>query len=300
MERIQLDEELSFSRIVQGFWRLADWNKTNKELLYFIEQCMDMGITTFDHADLYGGYTCEELFGKALVLKPELRKNMQIVTKCGIKYVCEKHPEYKIKHYDTSKKHIIHSVESSLRNFNTDYLDVLLIHRPDPFMDPVEVAEAFHQLNKDGKVSNFGVSNFSPSQFNMLSSYLDFPLVTNQVEISPICLNAFEDGTMEHCLEKRISPMAWSPLGGGSIFSSEEEKAVRLRKTFKSIGEELGIHSIDKLIYAWLLIHPAKIIPIVGSGNIDRVKAAVKALEVDLTRQQWFEVLQSSTGKKVK
>lgn len=200
MERVKLAEDLSFSRIIHGLWRLAVWRLTNRELLALIEQCLEMGINTFDHADIYGDYSCEQLFGEALSLKPDLRQRMRIVTKCGIKPVSNKRPKHRIKHYDTSKEHIINSVEHSLQNFGTDYLDVLLIHRPDPLMDPTEVAEAFHQLRTQGKVLYFGVSNFTPGQLDLLSSYLDFPLVTNQIEVSPMNLENFFNGTVDKCL----------------------------------------------------------------------------------------------------
>jgi predicted oxidoreductase len=296
MERVQLTEDISFSRIVHGLWRLADWDMSSEEILSLIEGCMEQGITTFDHADIYGNYSCEELFGQALKLKPSIRESMQIVTKCGIKLLSSKHPKHVVQHYDTSKEHIIKSAEQSLVNLNTDYIDVLLIHRPDPFMDPAEVAEAFSQLKGQGKVRHFGVSNFTPSQFNMLSSYLDFPLVTNQVEISALHLDTFQDGTIEQCIEKRMVPMAWSPMAQGKIFSSDEESAVRVRKALEIVGEELGVNAIDQLMYAWLLSHPARIIPIVGSGNKNRIQQAVDALDIKMTRQQWFKIWIASTG----
>lgn len=296
MERVQLTEDLSFSRIVHGLWRLAEWNMSSEEILTLIESCMEQGITTFDHADIYGNYACEELFGNALRLRPSIRESMQIVTKCGIKLLSSKHPNHSVQHYDTSKDHIVKSAEQSLVNLNTDYIDVLLIHRPDPFMDPAEVAEAFSQLKKQGKVRHFGVSNFTPTQFNMLSSYLEFPLVTNQVEISALHLDTLQDGTIEQCLEKRMIPMAWSPLAQGRIFSSDEKSAVRVREALEIVGEELGVKGNDQLMYAWLLIHPARIIPIVGSGKINRIQQAVAALNIEMTRQQWFEIWIASTG----
>ncbi|MGG2065996.1 aldo/keto reductase [Bacillus sp. S14(2024)] len=299
MERIQMAQNLEFSRIIQGFWRLAEWNMTDQELLSFIESCMEMGITTFDHADIYGDYTCEALFGKALQLKPSLRDNMQIVTKCGIALTSPKFPERYVVHYNTSTEHIIKSAEQSLRNLNTDYIDVLLIHRPDPFMNPAEVAEAFSRLKQDGKVRHFGVSNFLPSQFNMLSSYLDFPLVTNQIEVSAMQLEHFEKGTIEHCQENRISPMIWSPLAGGEIFKGESERAIRLRRTLEKISTDFGITGIDSIMYAWLLAHPANMLPIVGSGKLERVKTAVEATKLTLDRQQWFTIFESSNGHPV-
>ncbi|MDP7980946.1 aldo/keto reductase [Bacillus sp. WLY-B-L8] len=299
MERIQMAQNLEFSRIIQGFWRLAEWNMTDQELLTFIESCMEMGITTFDHADIYGDYTCEALFGKVLQLKPNLRNNMEIVTKCGIAPPSPKFPERYVAHYNTSTEHIIKSAEQSLKNLNTDYIDVLLIHRPDPFMNPAEVAEAFSRLKQEGKVRQFGVSNFLPSQFNMLSSYLDFPLITNQIEVSVMQLEHFEKGTIEQCQEKRISPMIWSPLTGGEIFKGESERTLRLRHTLQKIATDFDIAEIDSIMYAWLLAHPANMLPIVGSGKLERVKTAVEATKLTLDRQQWFTILESSNGHPV-
>ncbi|PEB39217.1 aldo/keto reductase [Bacillus pseudomycoides] len=299
MERIQMANNLEFSRIIQGFWRLAEWNMPKQELLSFIKNCMEMGITTFDHADIYGGYTCESLFGEALQLQPSLRDNMQIVTKCGIAPLSPKFPKRYVAHYNTSTKHIVKSVEQSLQNLHTDYIDLLLIHRPDPFMDPSEVAEAFTRVKQEGKVRHFGVSNFLPSQFNMLSSYLDFPLITNQIEVSAMQLEHFEKGTIDLCQEKRISPMIWSPLAGGEIFTGQNERAVRLRKTLQKVANELNADGIDIVMYAWLLAHPANMMPIVGSGKLDRVKSAIAATKLTLDRQQWFTIFESSNGHPV-
>ncbi|MGD6777176.1 aldo/keto reductase [Sutcliffiella horikoshii] len=299
MERIQLAEDVSLSRIVHGMWRLSDWGYSQEEVVEFIEKCLDLGVTSFDHADIYGNYTVEEQFGQALELKPSLRDKIEIVTKCGIKLISSNRPEHKIKYYDTSKEHIIRSVEKSLKNFRTDYIDILLIHRPDPMMDPSEVAEAFTQLKEQGKVKRFGVSNFAPSQYKLLNSYLDEPLVTNQIEISATHLEHFDKGTIEQCQMDRISPMAWSPLGGGSIFTSTEEKVNRVRNTLEKIQGEIGAESMDQVLYAWLLTHPSKILPIVGSGKIERVKSAVSSLDIKLDSQQWFEILEASKGKEV-
>ncbi|MGD6780395.1 aldo/keto reductase [Sutcliffiella horikoshii] len=299
MERTQLAEDVSLSRIVHGMWRLSDWGYSQEEVVEFIEKCLDLGVTSFDHADIYGNYTVEEQFGQALELKPSLRDKIEIVTKCGIKLISSNRPEHKIKYYDTSKEHIIRSVEKSLKNFRTDYIDILLIHRPDPMMDPSEVAEAFTQLKEQGKVKRFGVSNFAPSQYKLLNSYLDEPLVTNQIEISATHLEHFDKGTIEQCQMDRISPMAWSPLGGGSIFTSTEEKVNRVRNTLEKIQGEIGAESMDQVLYAWLLTHPSKILPIVGSGKIERVKSAVSSLDIKLNSQQWFEILEASKGKEV-
>ncbi|MET1015140.1 MAG: aldo/keto reductase [Paenisporosarcina sp.] len=298
MQRVELTEDLSFSRIVYGLWRLSDWDMSAEDLVLHIENCLKLGITTFDHADIYGNYTCEKIFGEALALKPELRSKMEIVTKCGIKLVSENRPHHAIKSYDTSKEHIIASVDQSLQNLQTRYIDVLLIHRPDPFMNPAEVAEAFIHLKKEGKVKHFGVSNFKRSHYKMLQSYLDFPLVTNQIELSAAHLENFEDGTLDLCQEERIPPMAWSPLAGGSVFTNKEENVIALRSTLSKIADEVGVH-IDEVLYAWLLSHPAHIMPVVGSRKLSRIKSAVSALEVTLTKEQWFEIFQVSKGHEI-
>ncbi|MGN7179114.1 oxidoreductase [Paenibacillus sp. FSL R5-0490] len=299
MDRMQMAEDLSFSRIVHGLWRLADWKFSDEELNTLIEQCLELGITTFDHADIYGSYTCESLFGRALGKKPGLRERMEIVTKCGIVLESPNRPEHKTHHYNTGKKHIIASVEKSLQNLNTDYIDTLLIHRPDPFMDPEEVADAFSALKSAGKVRHFGVSNFKSHQFTMLQSYLDMDLITNQIELSAYHLENFEDGTLDLCMEKRIAPMAWSPLARGKIFSGTDEKSGRLRTALLKVAEEIGADDIDEVLFAWLLNHPARIMPIAGSGKIERIERAVRALSYKLNRDQWFEIYQTSLGHDV-
>lgn len=296
MKRIKLAENLEFSQIIHGLWRLADWNMSSEDLISFIEECMDLGITTFDHADIYGGYTCEEIFGKALSLKPELREKMQIVTKCGIKLKSSKFPNLKMNHYDTSKEHILMSVNSSLKNLQTDYIDLLLIHRPNPFMNPKEVAEAFNVLHKEGKVRHFGVSNFLPAQFNTLQAHLEMPLVTNQIEVSPMQLEHFEKGTIDLLQEKGIAPMIWSPLAGGQIFTSQSEKAVRVRTLLEEIAVEIEAKSIDEVMYAWLLAHPANMMPIVGSGKIERVQTAVGSTKLSMTAEQWLRIYVAGMG----
>lgn len=299
MERIKIAEEMTYSRIIHGLWRLADWKQSKEETLDLIQHNLNQGITTFDHADIYGSYTCEELFGEALSLKPSLREQMEIVTKCGIVLPSNSRPEHKTHHYNTSEKHILTSVENSLRNLKTDYIDTLLIHRPDPFMDGEAVASAFTKLKEQGKVRHFGVSNFKDHQWNMLQSFLPFPLVTNQLELSAYNLENFEDGTLNLCQEKRVAPMAWSPLAGGKVFTSDDDKAVRLRDTLTKVKEEIGAEGIDQVLYAWLLTHPAKIMPIVGSGKKERIDGAIDALNMRLNHDQWFEILQSSMGHDV-
>jgi len=214
----------SFSRLVHGLWRLAGWGKDTRQVRALIDCCLERGITTFDHADIYGDYTCEQLFGEALAEAAIDRASIQFVTKCGIKLISRRRPNHRTKSYDTSAAHITASVENSLRSLRTDYIDLLLIHRPDPLMDPAEVNEAFVALKEAGKVRHFGVSNFLPSQFDLLAARLDVPLVTNQIEYSVMCLEAHADGTVDQCQRLDVRPMAWSPLGGGRLFHEESEQ----------------------------------------------------------------------------
>ncbi|HGS5629545.1 TPA: aldo/keto reductase family oxidoreductase [Vibrio parahaemolyticus] len=285
-----------FSELVQGYWRAAGWGMTAQERLSFLKQHIELGITTVDHADIYGNYECEALFGEALALDKSVRDQIQIVTKCDINLCGDKTPERKINHYDTSSAHIYQSVNNSLERLNVDEIDVLLIHRPDVLMDADEVAEAFTELHKVGKVKHFGVSNFTPRQFELLQSRLGKPLVTNQVEINPLNFEVAHDGTLDQMQMLRTRPMAWSCLGGGSIFSGESEQAILVRNELEAIREEVGATSIDQVIYAWVRRLPSKPIPIIGSGKIERVQTAVNALNIELTREQWYRVWVASKG----
>ncbi|MDX1300997.1 aldo/keto reductase family oxidoreductase [Photobacterium sp.] len=285
-----------FSELVQGYWRLADWGMTAQERLSFLKLHIELGITTVDHADIYGGYSCEQLFGEAIVLDPSIREQIEIVTKCDINLCTTQFPNRKINHYDTSKQHIIESVNNSLTRLHVENIDVLLIHRPDALMDADEVAEAFAELKQQGKVNHFGVSNFSPAQFDLLQSRLDAPLVTNQVEINPLNFDVVHDGTLDQLQMKRTKPMAWSCLAGGEIFSGQSEQQVRVRNELEAIRQEVGAVSLDQVIYAWVKRLPSNPLPIIGSGKIERVQAAVESLRIELTREQWFRVWAASKG----
>jgi predicted oxidoreductase len=287
------------SRMAAGLWRLADWGLDDGGTLDLIQANLDLGVTTFDHADIYGDYECEELFGRALALTPSLRDEMQIITKCGIKLLSDKFPDRRVKYYDTSGQHIIASAERSLQMLGTDHIDVLLIHRPDPLMDADEVAIAFERLRSAGKVLHFGVSNFTPWQFELLSSRLDFPLVTNQVELSVLNMEVLHDGTVDQCQEVGISPMAWSPLAGGRLFHQDGEQVHRLRTAMEEIGAELGGASLSQVALAWILAHPARIVPIIGTGRVKRIWEAAEAMALPLSREQWFRIWIASHGRDV-
>ena len=292
-------EKLNLSPIVHGHWRLGDWKLSAQELLTLTKQCIELGITSFDHADIYGNYTCESIFGESLKIDKGLRDKMQIISKCGIKLISDKYPERKIKIYDYSYEHIMESVDNSLRNLNTEYLDLLLLHRPAPFFNPEEAASAFSELKKQGKVRQFGVSNFNVLQFETLQKYCDMNLVTNQVELSPYCLEHFDNGNMDFFVKEKIQPMAWSPLAGGLLFNPSDAKSVNVRQALIQVAMELQIASIDVLAYAWLIKHPAKVIPIIGSGKIDRIKTAVEAQNVEINMEQWYRIYIAAFGEEL-
>lgn len=284
------------SPIVAGAWRMADWQWDAQQRLRWIEQCAELGVTSFDHADIYGGYAVEGLFGEALALAPALRERLQLVGKCGIKLVAPARPEHRIKHYDSSAAHIAASVETSLRALRTDRLDLLLIHRPDPLMDADEVARAFESLRAAGKVRHFGVSNFTPGQFELLASR--FPLVTNQIELHPLQRAPLTDGTLDQLQRLRVRPMIWSPLAGGALLAGGGETERRVQAALGHIGARLGV-SAATVAFAWLLRHPSRPLPVAGSRRIDALREAVAAVSLTLDAQDWTEVWQAAAGHEV-
>lgn len=292
------DQFVKLSPIIAGTMKWGTWGArfSTQDYLAMIEKCVEYNVTTFDHADIYGDYTVEEEFGKALLLNTSIRKKIQIITKCGIQMISPNKPEHKIKSYNTSKKYIIASIENSLKNFNTDYIDILLIHRPDPLMDPLEIAETFTKLKHQGKVLQFGVSNFTPSQAEMI--HAEFPIKINQVEISILKLDAFTDGTLDYCLKQKIIPMAWAPLGGGNIFNSKEERSARIIAASQILAGKYNVLP-EQILLAWLLKHPSAITPVTGTAKHQRIKLAMEAASIDLHREDWFVLWRASTGREV-
>lgn len=288
-----------FSRIVAGVMNWGVWgqNFTPEQTADYIDRCLDLGITTFDHADIYGHYTTEKLFGDATRGNSSQREKMQLVSKCGIKLTTSNRPQHRIKSYDTSKIHILTSVDNSLRNLRTDYLDALLIHRPSPLMSPDEIGEAFTELKAAGKVRYFGVSNFTAAQMSLFAA--SFPLITNQIEVSLLARSPFLNGTLDMCLEKKIVPMAWSPLAGGKVFTdTDKEQVQRIQAAALPLQEKYNA-GLDQILTAWLSGHPARIIPVFGSTKIERLKAAAEALNIDLTREEWFMLWEAAEGQEV-
>jgi len=295
MERLQIAEGLEFSQLVYGMWRLADDADTSiKHVDAKIRAALDQGITTFDQADIYGGYIAEDVMGAALKASPSLRQQMEIVTKCDIVIDAGRHAGARVKHYDTTRAHINESVNQSLIAMGTDVIDVLLIHRPDPLMDHFETGEALDALVDSGKVRAVGVSNFRPWDWNLLQSAMRHPLVTNQIELSLKEISPFTNGDLAFHQQHGHAVMAWSPLGGGDLMTGSGELATRLDAIAKR-------HEVDRaaVATAFLLAHPAKITPVMGTNNIDRISALSDAQKVELDRQDWFYLYEAALGKEV-
>ncbi|WP_299496249.1 aldo/keto reductase [uncultured Shewanella sp.] len=286
---------LQLSRLVQGYWRLSEWGLSAQDCLSFVQSHLALGISSVDHAHVYGHPSCEMLFGQALKLKKGLRDEIEIISKCGI----IPSQADTIGHYNFSQRTIMAQVENSLKQLGTDYLDVLLLHRPDYLMDADEVAQLFLLLKKQGKVKYFGVSNFTASQFSLLQSRLDFPLVTNQIEMNPVNLSVFDSGILDELQQRRCRPMAWSCLAGGAIFTVDNPQSMRIKKELEVLVEELNAQSIEQVIYAWIMRHPSSPLPVLGSGNIARIALAVDSLSLSLNHEQWYRVWCASKGQAV-
>lgn len=271
------------------------WGKqfSTTEMQAMIEHCLSVGITTFDHADIYGGYTTEAEFGNAFSSSGINREDVQLITKCGIQYT-DGNRNNKVKHYDYSKDYIIWSVEESLKNLQTEYLDLLLLHRPSPLMQPDEIAEAITILKKEGKIQDFGVSNFTASQMEMIGLRVDIDV--NQIEFSLTAHKAMHDGTLDYMLTNGIQPMAWSPLG--SVFKEDTEQTRRIHRELGPLCEKYNATE-DQLLLAWLLQHPSKITPVVGTTNKTRLQHAIEASKINLELEDWFLILVAAQGHKV-
>lgn len=295
MERVNLGD-VSLSRLVYGMWRLGDDPDTRPAHVQAkIEACLAQGITSFDEADIYGGYTAEAILGGALRAAPGLRGQMQIVTKCDIVAPVGRHAAARVKHYDTSAAHINASVEASLRDMAIDTIDLLLIHRPDPLMDHHETGSALDALIAAGKVRAVGVSNFRPWDFGLLQSAMQTPLATNQIELSLLAHEGFTNGDVAFHQERGVPLMAWSPLAGGRLLA-EADLALRSRLT--EIGADHGT-DWTAVAVAWLLRHPARILPVLGTNTLSRIASIGDAVKVQMDRQTWFELYSLALGREV-
>ena len=295
MNRVKLNEQLSLSRMAYGMWRLGDDEDTSPARVQAkVDACLAQGITTMDQADIYGGYMAEEILGNALK-GTGLRSEIEIVTKCDIVAPSGRHAQARVKYYDTSRQHITQSVEDSLRLMGIEQIDLLLIHRPDPMMDHHETGTTLDDLVASGKVSNIGVSNFRPWDMDLLQSAMKTRLVTNQIEISVIANDAFTNGDLAYLQRHDIKPMAWSPLAGGALFTDANASLIAI---MKRLGDKQG-GDTSTIALAWLMAHPANIIPVVGTNNLDRLRALSTAFDVELGREDWFEIYTAALGHEV-
>ncbi|MFK7791942.1 MAG: aldo/keto reductase family oxidoreductase, partial [Devosiaceae bacterium] len=284
------------SRIVYGMWRIGDDTDTSPAHVQAkVEACLAQGITTMDQADIYGGYTAESILGEAFKAAPSLRNKVELVTKCDIVAPVGRYADARVKHYDTSAAHITSCVELSLTDMATDRIDLLLIHRPDPMMNHHDTGKALDDLVASGKVRNIGVSNFKLNDWTLLQSAMSTKLCTNQVELSVLNYTPFIEGDVQWMQERGISPMAWSPLGGGGLFGPAGQA---VHAVLQRIANEAGT-DVAAVAVAWLLAHPAKILPVMGTNTLDRIKTFDQAFKVPIDRQTWFEILTAAQGHEV-
>lgn len=296
MERISLTADVTLSRLVYGMWRLSEAEDTSTAHVQAkIEACLAQGITTFDQADIYGGYASEQVMGQAMKASPALRDQMEIITKCDIVLPMGPFAHKPVKMYDTSRAHILASLDNSLKAMEIDYVDCLLIHRPDPFMNPAETGAALDEVVKSGKAKTVGVSNFKLHDWTLLQSNMENQLVTNQIEVSLLAHDALTNGDLAYLQERNIAPMAWSPLSGGALFAPENAELLKL---LSDIGAQFGVDATAVAI-AWILAHPAKIMPVLGTNNLDRIHAMSDALKVEMSRELWFTLYTEALGDEV-
>jgi predicted oxidoreductase len=292
----QLTMSVKLSPVIAGVmnWGVWDKNLNTNEMNHLINLFFENGITSFDHADIYGGYTTEAAFGKAWSTSKIDRKKVQLITKCGIEHISENRPQNIVKHYNYSKDYIIWSAENSLKNLQTDYLDVFLLHRPSPLLQADEVAEAVEKLKSEGKILSFGVSNFTPFQTELLRQKTAVSF--NQIQFSATNHEAMLDGSLDYMQLHKITPMAWNPLG--VVFRENTEQTQRLKLLFSKLVDKYHVGS-DLILLAWILQHPANILPVAGTINVSRIQQLMKAKALVLDTQDWFAIWTESMGNKV-
>jgi len=296
MNRVSLGH-VELSKIVLGLWRLTDYGDSSPAALQGrIEAGLEQGITTIDQADIYGGYMSEEVFGNCLKAAPGLREQIEIITKCDIVAPVGRHENARVKHYDTSPDHILTSTDMSLKLMGIDQVDLLLIHRPDPLMDHQATGACLDGLVASGKVKAVGVSNFKPWDWKLLQSAMKTPLATNQIEISLLHHTPFTNGDIAFHQQHGQPLMAWSPLGGGALVAAAADTDL-----VKALDKVADMYGVDRaaVSVAWLLAHPANIIPVMGTNNVDRIKRFSDAMKVEMDRQTWFELYTAALGHEV-
>jgi predicted oxidoreductase len=285
-----------FSSVIWGSMRAEEQFRSPDELADFLRFLLDRGVTTLDTANTYGHphpYTVEEFLGKAVAQVG--RDKFEIVTKCGIQRVSPHRPVNRIRHYDFTETEIRRSISRSLEKLGIDYADLILLHRPDYLMDPAETAGTLDALIAEGKTRHVGVSNFSPSRYRLLKSRLKAPIVTNQIEFSPLHLDPISDGSFDLAIMEGFRPMIWSPVGGGRLMTGTDERTVKIREILAAIAERNGLAGPAEAAIAFVVRHPAGGVPIIGTGRRQRMDDAIKAAAMVMDRMDWYEVVTATS-----
>jgi predicted oxidoreductase len=295
MEKIYLsDSGPKVSPAVYGFYRWSNGDLSQTKMDKIVSLCLELGINTFDHADIYGEYECEELFGQVIKSKSIKREDIVLFTKCGINLPHPSRPDIRVKYYDTSKEHILKSIENSLRKLRTDYIDIFLLNQLDPLSNLEETALTLHKLRESGKVKNIGVVNFSVFQHQLLSSYLRIPIVTNHIELNLLNTTAFDNGQIDYIKQKYMRPLATAPLAEGKIANSIEKRPLLIRRKLEELSPKYNA-DIESIAVAWIVKLGA--LPLIGTTDGQRIKNIVSAFDIDLDRQDWYELYGASRGE---
>ncbi|MEI7809893.1 MAG: aldo/keto reductase [Verrucomicrobiota bacterium] len=300
MKRLKLTANgPEFSRMVYGTWRLLDTKPTAQEINRRLHACVDLGITTIDTAEIYGLYEVESALGAALALSPGLRDKLEIVTKAGIYVPCAYHPERQTAHYNAAGARLVKSLEKSLRLLGTDRVELFLVHRPDWLTRADDTAAGLNQLLRSGKIHAAGVSNYSASQFDLLNARMEKPLATNQLEFHLLHHDPIHDGTFHQCEKQGVLPMAWSPLAGGRLFDSKNAAAQRLALAAQNLAARYGGATLEQLAYAWVMAHPSRPLPVIGTNKLERIQSAVEADKITLAHEDWYALWEAAQGRRV-
>jgi len=287
------------SPMVYGTWRMLDDAPTSQDINRRMNRCLELGITTIDTAEIYGGYAVEAALGEAMASSLDLRNNLKIITKSGIYVPNPKNPERTVGFYDASAVQLKKSVETSLKLLGREQIDLFLVHRPDWFTSVDDTAQGLNTLVQEGKIKHAGVSNYNPSQFHALNSRMDTPLLTNQVEFHLLNMDASVDGTFDLCQQMRMQPMAWSPLAGGKLFDRNHPAAVRLAQVASALAGKYGGATLEQLAYAWVMGHPSRPIPVIGTNKLERIESAVRASLITLEREDWYAMWVAAKGHSI-
>ena len=288
-----------FSRMVYGTWRLLETKPAAQEINRRLHACLELGITTIDTAEIYGLYEVEQALGAALALSPGLRDKLEIVTKAGIYAPCSYHPDRRTAHYDATGGRLMKSLEKSLRLLGTDHVDLFLVHRPDWLARADDTASGLNQLLRSGKIRAAGVSNYTVSQFDLLNTRMEKPLATNQLEFSLLHHDPMHDGTFHQCEKQGVLPMAWSPLAGGRLFDANHAAAQRLVAAAQSMTARYGGSTLEQLAYAWVLAHPSRPLPVIGTNKLERLESAARADGITLEQEDWYALWEAAQGRRV-